>query len=148
MAGSKYPARWGEQVEWKIKYCLGFFSGNNWDGSTNITLERHISNCRQAYINFESDDNKIDYQLSNELAKVQNLINSAYDCQNLKVCAAISDISNVGCGMSTDFEKSSAFLLPTDSVAKQSNKRKMLLSLRLQGPIVVLAPVGSASVGT
>ena len=54
---------------------------------------------------------------------------------------------DVGHGMSTDFEKGAAFLLPTNPVAKKS-KNKNVLSLRLQGSRVVLVPVGSASVGT
>ena len=93
--------------------------------------------------------NHIDYQLHNERTKVQDLIDYVDDCQNTKVCAAVLDISDIGRGMITDFEKAAAFLLPNNPVAKKSNKRKsVLLSLRLQGTRVVLEPVGSASVGT
>ena len=96
----------------------------------------------------EGADKHIDYQLPNELTKVPNLLDSVDDCQNLKICADVSAISDIGRGMSTDYEKAAALLLPTDRVAKKSNKRKMLLSLRLQGPKVVLGPVGSAFFGT
>ena len=96
----------------------------------------------------EGADEHIDYQLNNERTNVQNLLDSVDNCQNPKICAAISAISDIGRGMSTDFEKAAAFLLPTVGVVKKSNKRKMLLSLRLQEPIVVLGPVGSAFVGT
>ena len=75
------------------------------------------------------------------------MLDSIYDCQNTKVCANVSAISNVGRGMSTDFDKAAAFLLPTDHVTKESNERKNVLSLRLKGPRVVLAPVGSAYIG-
>ena len=50
-------------------------------------------------------------------------------------------ISNVSRGMSTNYYKAAAFLLPTDHVAKKSNKRKMLLPMGLQGPRVVLTTV-------
>ena len=76
------------------------------------------------------------------------MLDSVDDWQNTKVCAAVLAISDVGRGMSTDFEKTVAFLIPTGPVAKEINKGKMWLSLRLQGPRVVLAPVGSASIGT
>ena len=37
----------------RYKTALAYVSGTKWYGSTNITLEGHISNCRQAYINLE-----------------------------------------------------------------------------------------------
>ena len=35
----------------KLKTVSAYVSGTKWDGSTNITIERHIGNCSQAYIN-------------------------------------------------------------------------------------------------
>ena len=132
----------------KLKTALDYVSYTKWDGSTNITLERHISNFRQAYINLEGTAEHLDYQLPNEWTKVKNRVDSVDDCQNSKVCAAVSAIFNVGRGMSTDFERAAAFLLPTYHVVKKVVKGKMLLSLKLQGTRVVLAPVGSAYVDT
>ena len=51
------------------------------------------------------------------------MLDSVDDCKNPKVCADVSAISNIGPGMSTDFEKAAAFLLPTVGVVKKSNKR-------------------------
>ena len=55
------------------------------------------------------------------------MLDSVDDCQNPKLCAAVSEISDIGRGMSTDFEKAGAFLLPTDPVANKSNKRKKII---------------------
>ena len=96
----------------KLKTASDYISGTKWDGSTNITLERHLRNFRQAYISLEGDAKNIDYQLPNGWTKVQNLLDSIYDCQYTKVCADVLDISNIGCGMSTEFDKAAVFLLP------------------------------------
>ena len=52
--------------------------------------------------------------MTNEQTEVQNMLDSVDECQNTKVYAAVSAISDVGCSMSTYFEKAAAFLLPTD----------------------------------
>ena len=62
--------------------------------------------------------------MTNERTEVQNMLDSVDDCQNPKVYAAVSAISDVGRSMSTYFEKAAAFLLPTDPAAKKSNKIK------------------------
>ena len=49
-------SKWREQ----LKTALAYVSGMKWYGSTNITLERHISNCNQAYINLEGAAEHID----------------------------------------------------------------------------------------
>ena len=91
----------------------------------------------------EGVSNHIDYQLHNGQTKVQYLLDDVDDCQNNKVCAAFLDIYDIGHGMSTKFEKAAALLIPNNPAANKSNKRKsVLLSLRLQGPRVALAPVG------
>ena len=54
--------KWREQ----LKTSLAYVSGTKRDGSTNILLERHISNYRQAYINLYGAAEHIDYQLPNE----------------------------------------------------------------------------------
>ena len=137
-------SKWREN----LKTALVYVSGPKWDGSTNITPERHISNCRQAYMNLDGASEHIDYQLPNERMKVKNLLDSVDECQNPKVCAAVLDISNIVHGTSTEFDKAAVFLLPEDPVTKVLIKERMLLSMRLQRPRVVLAPVGSAFVGT
>ena len=113
-------SKWREQ----LKNASVNVSDTKWDGSTNIILKCHISNFRQAYINFEGAAKHIDYQLPNEQTKVQNLLDSVDDCQNTKVCTDFLAISKVGLGMSTDFEKADAFLLPTDPLTKKVIKEK------------------------
>ena len=77
--------------------------------------------------------NNIDYQIPNERTKVQNLLDSVYDCQNPKFFSAVSAISDIGRGMSADFEKADVLLLPTDPVAKKSNKRKNVVTSKVTG---------------
>ena len=91
--------KWRDQV----KNASAYVSGTKWYGGTNITLERHIRNFRQAYIYLEVSANHIDYQLPNEQKKVQNFLDSVDNCQNTKFCADVLDISDVVWGMSTDF---------------------------------------------
>ena len=81
----------------------------------------------------ESAAEHIDFQLPNERTKVQNILESVDDCQNPKVCAAVSTISDIGHGMTTDFEKAAAFLLPTDPVAKKINKGKKVVISEVTG---------------
>ena len=97
------------------------------DGRTNITIELHISNCLQVYINLEGAAEHIYFQLPNERTKVQNILESVDDYQNSKVYAAVLAISYVGCGMSSDFGEAYALLLPTDPVANKMNKRKKMV---------------------
>ena len=61
------------------------------------------------------------------------MLDSIYDCQNTKVCAAVSAISDVGHGISTDFEKASDFLLPTNPVTKKINMRKIVVISKVIG---------------
>ena len=51
------------------------------------------------------------------------MIDFVDECQNPRVCAAVLATSDVGRGMSKYFEKTTNFLLPTDSVAKKRNKK-------------------------
>ena len=69
----------------------------------------------------------------NEQTNVQNILESVDDCQNTKVCAAVSAISDVGCGMSTYFEQTAAFLLPMDPVTKKNNKLKNVIISEVTG---------------
>ena len=61
------------------------------------------------------------------------MLDSVDDCQNTKVYAAVSAISDVGRSMSTYFEKAAAFLLPTDPAAKKSNKIKNVVISKVTG---------------
>ena len=54
-------------ITWKeqLKTASAYVSGTKWDGSTNITPERHISNIYQGYINLEGATDNIYYELPN-----------------------------------------------------------------------------------
>ena len=81
----------------------------------------------------EVSANHIDYQLPNEQKKVQNFLDSVDNCQNTKFCAGVLDISDVGCGMSTYFEQTAAFLLQMDPVIKKNNKLKNVIIYEVTG---------------
>ena len=61
------------------------------------------------------------------------MLDFVYNYQNPRVCTAVSAISGVGRGMSTGFEKADAFLLPTNNVAKKSNKIKNVVIYEVTG---------------
>ena len=61
------------------------------------------------------------------------MLDSVDDCKNPKVCADVSAISNIGPGMSTEFEKAVFFLLPRYLVAKKVIKEKNVVISEVTG---------------
>ena len=102
-----------------------YINEKRWDGTASFTLQSHIERCRSAYVELETASQHVQFQLPNERTRVAKLLTSIENCCDPKVSARHAGISDDSNGMSQDFEKAAAYLLPVCPVAKRvGNKRK------------------------
>ena len=95
-----------------------------------------MNNSRKVYINMESVAEHITFQLPDGRTRLQNLLDSTEECKDPKFLAQWSSVSDVACGMHTDFEAAADFLIPSDPVAKKSTRKRgsQIASVNTPGP--------------
>ena len=118
-----------------------YINSKKWDGTTSFTLQSHIERCRSAFVELETASQHVAHQLPNARTRVQKLLDSIEDCTDSKVAARHAAISDESNGMSEDFEKAAAYLLPVCPVAKRiGNKRKSAQISGVGGDLVPRGP--------
>ena len=98
-----------------------------WKGQSNFSLERFVSQHRNAYVMLQQCAEHLDYQLPNERTRVTYLLDNI-QCSDATLQAAIAAVrqDKGEDGMMNAFETAVAYLLPADPVAKKrtaGNKR-------------------------
>ena len=93
-----------------------------WKGNTNFTLDRFISQHRNAFVSLSQCALHVDFQLPNQLTRVTSLLD-AIECDYAPLQAAMALIRNdTGPdGKMNDFENAATSLLPHDPVLKRRN---------------------------
>ena len=72
----------------------------------------------------ESVAEHITFQLPDGRSRLQNLLDLTEECKDPKFLAQWSSVSDVACGMNTDFEAAAPFLILSDPVAKKSTRKR------------------------
>ena len=95
-----------------------------------------MNNSRKVYINMESVAEHITFQLPDGRTRLQNLLDLTEECKDPKFLAQWSSVSDVACGMNTDFEAAAPFLILSDPVAKKSTRKRgsQIASVNTPGP--------------
>ena len=115
-------AHWDREV----KIMSDFMSNSRWTGTTAFSLHAFLAKHRASFHTLQRCAEHVQIELPNERSRVGYLLENI-DCSDKDVTTALSHIrldDSVG-GMRSDFERSVAFLLPTDPVKKKrgGNKR-------------------------
>ena len=114
------PALWDKEV----KTCSEFLLNQKWTGGTSITLERFLSQHRAAYVSLQRCAEHIQVELPNERTRVKYIIdNIETSDSDVKAALAVVNLDDGPTGMRTDFERTVAYLLPTDPVKRKQKKR-------------------------
>ncbi len=120
----------------ELKRCAEILQNRQWRGQSNFTLEKFVSQHRNAYISMKQCAEHISYQLPNEIMHVKYLLD-AIDCSNAKLQAAMAQVKADKKGALIDFEKAAAAIIPSDPVSKK----------RLSGNKRHAAEISSAEIG-
>ena len=115
-------AHWDREV----KIMSDFMTNSRWTGTTAFSLHAFLAKHRASFHTLQRCAEHVQIELPNERSRVGYLLDNI-DCSDRDVATALSHIrldDAVG-GMRSDFERSVAFLLPTDPVKKKrgGNKR-------------------------
>ena len=96
-----------------------------WKGQSNFTLDRFISQHRNAFTSMTQCAEHVDFQLPNELTRVTYLLD-AIEHGDAELQAAMALVRNdTGPnGKMNDFEATAAFLLPKDPVSRKRSQAK------------------------
>lgn len=94
-----------------------------WKGNTNLSLDRFISQHRNAFVSMTQCAEHVPFQLPNSLSRVNYLLD-AIECNDHALQASIALVRNDDgpTGKMNDFEKTSSFLLPNCPVSKKRNQ--------------------------
>lgn len=94
-----------------------------WKGNTNLSLDRFISQHRNAYVSMSQCAEHVPFQLPNALTRVTYLLD-AIECNDHALQASIALVKNDDgpTGKLSDFEKTASFLLPNCPVSKKRNQ--------------------------
>jgi len=95
-----------------------------WKGQSNFTLERFITQHRNAYVSMQAAADHVTYQLPNEHSRVGYLL-TAIQCGDAGLQAAMSSIKTdqAPLGLRNNFEAAASHLLPYDPVQKKRTDR-------------------------
>ena len=95
-----------------------------WKGQSNFTLDKFISQHRNAYVSMQAASEHVTYQLPNEHSRV-GFLTAAIKCSDAGLQAAIAAINTdqTPDGLRNNFEAAAAHLLPYDPVQKKRNER-------------------------
>ena len=94
-----------------------------WKGNTNLSLDRFISQHRNAFVSMTQCAEHVPFQLPNALSRVNYLLD-AIECNDHALQAAMALVRNDDgpTGKMNDFEKTASFLLPNCPVSKKRNQ--------------------------
>ena len=111
----------------ELKRCNTLLTTRQWKGQSNFSLEKFVSQHRNAYISMQQCAEYVSFQLPNELTRVKYLLD-AIDNSNAELQAAIAMIrqDDGDDGKMNNFEAAVAYLIPRDPVSKKrvsGNKR-------------------------
>ena len=104
----------------ELKRCNTLLNTRVWKGQSNFTLERFVSQHRNAFITMQQCSEHVPFQLPNELTRVKYLLD-AIDNSNAELQAAIAMIrqDDGEDGKMNNFEAAAAYLIPRDPIAKK-----------------------------
>ena len=101
-----------------------FLTSNIWKGNGSVTLSKHATKHRNAYISLETCSLHVDYQIPNERTRVKYLLDSIRACTVPGVQARIASIEGDENGKRNNFEMAVTHLLPADPVIESSKNRR------------------------
>ena len=114
--------QYAEDYKWEAEFKIqdDLLHTHVWKGQSNFTLERFISQHRNAYVSMEQCDEQISFQLPNQRTRVTFLLD-AIECNDAPLQASMALIRNddAPTGKMNNFESTASFLLPHDPVAKK-----------------------------
>ena len=114
-------AHWDREV----KTMTDFITNSSWTGTTSFTLHAFLAKHRASYNTLQRCAEHVQVELPNERSRVGYLLDNI-DCSDKDVTTALSHIrlDDSPTGMRMDFERSVAFLLPTDPVKKKRGGKR------------------------
>ena len=114
-------AHWDREV----KTMTDFITNSRWTGTTAFTLHAFLAKHRASYNTLQRCAEHVQIELPNERSRVGYLLDNI-DCSDKDVTTALSHIrlDDTPTGMRMDFERSVAFLLPTDPVKKKRGGKR------------------------
>lgn len=115
---AQYAGR--DKWETELKRQDDLLHTRRWKGQTNFSLDKFVTQHRNAYVSIVQCSEYVEFQLPNEYTRVGYLID-AIDCKEPDLQAAMALVRNDTApgGKRNDFEAAAAFLLPHDPVAKK-----------------------------
>jgi hypothetical protein len=102
-----------------------FLTSNIWKGNGSVTLSKHATKHRNAFISLETCSLHVDYQIPNERTRVKYLLDSIRACTVPGVQARIASIEGDENGKRNDFEAAVTHLLPADPVIESNKNRRL-----------------------
>ena len=126
-------AHWDREV----KIMSDFMSNSRWTGTTAFSLHAFLAKHRASFHTLQRCAEHVQIELPNERTRVGYLL-ANIDCHDKDLTTALSHIclDDSLTGMRSDFERSVAFLLPTDPVKKKKGAKqddRIRLGARTQG---------------
>ena len=114
-------AHWDREV----KLMSDFLTNSRWTGTTAFSLHAFLAKHRASYHTLQRCADHVQIELPNERTRVGYLLENI-DCSDKDVTTALSHIrlDDSVTGMRSDFERSVAFLLPTDPVKKKRGAKR------------------------
>ena len=110
----------------EVRLSNDFLMNTKWNGMTAFTLHGFLAKHRASYNTLQRCADHVPVELPSDRTRVGYLI-SNIECQDKDVTTAISHIrlDDGANGMREDFERSVAFLLPTDPVKKKRGSKRV-----------------------
>ena len=120
---SQYAGEDKWEAEWKKQDDL--LHTRKWKGQSNFSLEKFVTQHRNAYTSMQQCATHLTMQLPNEGARVKFLLD-AIECPYAPLQAAMALVRNDKgeTGKRNDFEATASFILPHDPVAKKREDSK------------------------
>ena len=117
--------KWQKQ----LKSCQDLMYTRQWKGQSNFTLEKFVTQHRNAFITMQACAQHVDFQLPNEHTRVNYLLD-AIDNSDPELQATMAAIKSDKApdGKMHNFEDTAAYLLPSDPVAKRRTSPKRTLA--------------------
>ena len=124
------PAHWDKEV----RVMNDFLVNAKWTGTTAFTLHGFLAKHRASYNTLQRCAEHVAVELPNERTRVGYLLVNI-DTQDKDVTTALSHIrlDDGANGMREDFERSVAFLLPTDPVRKKRGAKRSAAQISAVG---------------
>ena len=120
-------AQYAGEDKWRaeLKKQDDLIHNRKWKGQSNFSLDRFISQHRNAFTSMTQCAEHVQFQLPNELTRVTYLLDAIQhnDAELQAAMALVRNDTGPG-GKMNDFEATAAFLLPKDPVARNRSQAK------------------------